>query len=337
MTKSEIIWLCALCVPLGGIMLLKLLFFVKGFAEELRYINGEITRTCGNEHRRWVRRKQRLWRSLLLGANKRKPATVSAAWHRGKTVKPKCQQKKCLYIKQKPVKRALLTSALFLLVCVSMLVGATYAWFTVELNSNNNVLATGNLDVELTHTNREKNEESVTQNEALFTDVGQWEPGAVAYEKLTITNTGTLALKYQLAINVVATNGVEVDGESHTLADALRVSFVDAEKLDGTCEAAIAAGNEAGWDKLSSVVKSDVLRKQNDTSTYGIVIYWMPTANDNIWNLYNGQKADDGAEKLSVELGVHLTATQLVEEKDSYGDQYDAESEYPLPTGGNKP
>ena len=219
-------------------------------------------------------------------------------------------------------KRALLMSALSLLLCVSMLVGTTFAWFTDEVKSGTNVIATGNLDVELTHTNREKDNKKVDENELLFTDVAadKWEPGAVAYEKLTVTNAGTLALKYQLAINVAATNGVEVDGESHTLANALLVSFVDAAKLDGTREAAIAAGDEAGWESLSSTVKSGVLRKFSDKDDYGIVIYWKPTSDDNIWNLYNGEKADDGKDKLYIELGVHLTATQLVEEENSHGE-----------------
>ena len=38
--------------------------------------------------------------------------------------------------KKKSTKRALLTSALALLVCVSMLVGSTFAWFTDHVTSD---------------------------------------------------------------------------------------------------------------------------------------------------------------------------------------------------------
>ncbi|MBO5953164.1 MAG: hypothetical protein J6Q53_03470 [Oscillospiraceae bacterium] len=44
---------------------------------------------------------------------------------------------------------ALFTSIMSLLLCVSMLLGTTYAWFTDSVVSGNNVIAAGNLDIEL--------------------------------------------------------------------------------------------------------------------------------------------------------------------------------------------
>ena len=44
---------------------------------------------------------------------------------------------------------ALLTSIISLLLCVSMLVGTTFAWFTDEVKSGTNLIAAGNLDVEV--------------------------------------------------------------------------------------------------------------------------------------------------------------------------------------------
>ena len=55
--------------------------------------------------------------------------------------------------KQKSTKRALLLSALSLLMCVSMLIGSTFAWFTDSVTSGNNKIVAGNLDVALYHTN----------------------------------------------------------------------------------------------------------------------------------------------------------------------------------------
>ena len=46
-------------------------------------------------------------------------------------------------------KRALVSSVLALVLCVSMLVGTTFAWFTDSVTSANNKIVTGNLDVEL--------------------------------------------------------------------------------------------------------------------------------------------------------------------------------------------
>ena len=238
---------------------------------------------------------------------------------------------------KKSTKRALLLSALSLLLCVSMLVGSTFAWFTDSVTSGKNVIAAGNLDVELTHADKGTNGEfkPVDESVVLFDDVALWEPGAVAYEKLTVSNVGDLALKYNLAVNIANANGVKhTDGKVYTLADVLKVAVVDAEKLTSR-EAAIAAGNEAGWDKLVGWSENGKLYPEEgkNTDAYGIVIYWEPSDNDNIWNLNNGKVTTDGKKVLTIELGVHLVTTQLVHENDSFGPEYDKDAAW---TGGTE-
>ena len=49
--------------------------------------------------------------------------------------------------KTKSTKRALLLSALSLLMCVSMLIGSTFAWFTDSVTSSGNIIKSGTLDV----------------------------------------------------------------------------------------------------------------------------------------------------------------------------------------------
>ena len=49
----------------------------------------------------------------------------------------------------KSTKRALLTSALALLMCVAMLVGATFAWFTDTASTGVNKIQAGNLDIKV--------------------------------------------------------------------------------------------------------------------------------------------------------------------------------------------
>ena len=49
----------------------------------------------------------------------------------------------------KSTKRALLTSALALLLCVTMLVGATFAWFTDTASTGVNKIQAGNLDIKV--------------------------------------------------------------------------------------------------------------------------------------------------------------------------------------------
>ena len=49
----------------------------------------------------------------------------------------------------KSTRRALLTSVLALLMCVAMLIGATFAWFTDTASTGVNKIQAGNLDLEV--------------------------------------------------------------------------------------------------------------------------------------------------------------------------------------------
>ena len=51
--------------------------------------------------------------------------------------------------KTRSTKRALLTSGLVLIMCITMLIGTTFAWFTDSVTSGRNQIVAGNLDVEL--------------------------------------------------------------------------------------------------------------------------------------------------------------------------------------------
>ena len=105
-----------------------------------------------------------------------------------------------------------------------------------------------------------------------------------------------------------------------TLAQALKVAVVDAAQLTSR-EAAIAAG--AGkWQSFTSFDLTGTL-EATETATYGIVIYWEPTDNDNDFNMNNENKGN----ALSIDLGVKLLATQLNFEADSFGSDYDEDAE----------
>lgn len=49
----------------------------------------------------------------------------------------------------KNTKRALVTSALAMLVCVAMLIGSTFAWFTDTATTGVNKIVSGNLKVDI--------------------------------------------------------------------------------------------------------------------------------------------------------------------------------------------
>ena len=224
-------------------------------------------------------------------------------------------------------RNALFTSIISLLLCVSMLVGTTFAWFTDEVTSGTNTITAGNLDVELYHGKTSNPTAKVNQDTKLFTDtkdveIELWEPGVVAYTNLKVANEGNLALKYQMALTF--TNANTVGGKS--LADVLKVSLIPGGVQGSTREAVLAEAQRGTAGSLQDFKKSGTLEKNVDSDVFGLVVYW-PDNNsnefDNQFNLNNGKLADDQSATLKIDLGVTLFATQLQYEEDSFGSDYD--------------
>ncbi|MBQ4037736.1 MAG: hypothetical protein IJC84_06385 [Clostridia bacterium] len=103
--------------------------------------------------------------------------------------------------KTKSTKRALLMSALALILCVSMLVGSTFAWFTDSVTTAGTTIQSGTLDVDLV----DDAGNSLEGKSIKFKDLDQnalWEPGCTyETEPVYVVNKGNLALKYTVAIN----------------------------------------------------------------------------------------------------------------------------------------
>ncbi len=97
---------------------------------------------------------------------------------------------------------ALFTSILSLLLCVSMLVGTTFAWFTDVAQSSGNKIQAGNLQVELW-----EGETNISNTKTPIFNHSNWEPGYSDYADLTIKNAGSLALKYQMTFQSIETTG----------------------------------------------------------------------------------------------------------------------------------
>ena len=222
----------------------------------------------------------------------------------------------------KNTKRALFSSVIALILCFSMLVGTTFAWFTDSVESGVNQIIAGNLDVEVYYDNNGTQESIEGKNSVLFDGI-KWEPGVVAYENITVKNEGTLALKYQLSINfdnaTPAKNG-------KTLADALQVAIVENGVSGYTNDAAGRAKliSECSFAPMASVMQAGELKQQDEEKTYGIVIWWEPTDKDNDFNMNN----ENRGKELSINLGIKLVATQLDAEFDSFGPDYDVDAIY---------
>ena len=212
--------------------------------------------------------------------------------------------------KKYSTKRALLSSVLALLLCLSSFVGTTFAWFTDSVTSANNIITSGKLDIELYHSDASVTDEVVDSSIELFDDVTLWEPGVMVWEEFTIANKGNLALKYQFTLNVL--EATIVNGKS--FAEMLKVAVVE-NGLEEYNRENVEAITE--WSSLATFISDGELAAEA-TETFGIVIWWQPSENDNDFNMNNG-----ATETVSVTVGVNLFATQASAESDAFGSDYD--------------
>lgn len=224
-------------------------------------------------------------------------------------------------------KRALLSSALALVVCISMLIGTTYAWFTDSVTSANNIITSGNLDVELEYATVVDGQitawTTVQGADKIFNPEALWEPGRVEVVYLKVSNLGSLALKYQLGVNVVSEiEGVNAKGDTFKLSDYLVFKVINVETSNDTFttytdrEAVqLAAGTEMG---LKDYNGNTTALKKGEKDYVALIVY-MPETVDNVAN-HNGEDVP------VINLGINLFATQQMAEEDSFGNDYDEDA-----------
>ena len=218
--------------------------------------------------------------------------------------------------KKMSTKRALVSSVLALLVCVSMLIGTTFAWFTDNVTSGHNTIQSGNLDVELYYALTAEdvaaeNWTKVTKDTDIF-GYDSWEPGYTQVAYFKVANEGSLALKYQLTADVYSEIlGKTKEGADIRLSEFLKYGVTDELSLlaDRDAAAAVATTSFGSFE----ISESSLLK--NQSKVIGMVIT-MPTTVGNEAN-HNGKDIP------AIEFGVNLFATQLTYESDSFGNDYD--------------
>lgn len=222
------------------------------------------------------------------------------------------------------LRKALITSLISLLLCFSMLVGTTFAWFTDTVSSKNNIIVAGNLDVGLEYKNSVTDDwTEVTGTSNVFLENTLWEPGHVEVIKFKVSNLGSLALKYQFNVNIVdETGSINVFGDNFKLSSYIYYGVIAGE-FEGTREQAVAAVE--GQSKLISegTTKANTI-EANANAQYLTMVVYMPSSADNVVN-YVGS-----ANKPEIILGIDLIATQLSSESDSFDNQYDNDANYPI-------
>ena len=197
---------------------------------------------------------------------------------------------------RKSTKRALLGSVMAMVLCLAMLVGATFAWFTDTASTGVNKIQAGKLDVALEMKEGDSwvSAEGKTLNwvKAAAGEQVLWEPGCT-YElpALRIRNNGNLALKYKVAITGI--NG------SAKLNEAIEWTIGDVAM---GAEQHLAAG---------------------ESNAFTIKGHMKESAGNEYMN-----ESIDG-------IAITVVATQDTVESDSFNNTYDANATYPVVAVGD--
>lgn len=206
---------------------------------------------------------------------------------------------------KKATKRALLTSITALAMCVVMLVGTTFAWFTDTATANVNKIQAGNLDVALEMLDGTNWVTAEGQTLNFVKAAGGesqailWEPGAeYKLPELRVRNDGNLALKYEVAItgavDATPNNGVN-----------------DLELLDVITFRASTGGGTATSGVYGKTIATGALNKNGDFQT----IQLSAKMDENAGNKYQ-EMAISG-------IAITVKAMQVSYEYDSNGNTYD--------------
>ena len=196
-------------------------------------------------------------------------------------------------------KKALRGSLFALFLCIVLLIGTTFAWFTDTASTGVNKIQSGNLDVQLLYSTdgttwnnaegktlkflQKQADETVAEGENIL-----WEPGCTyKLPQIKVVNNGNLALKYTMKVT-----GVEGDQKLN-------------EVIDWTIDGKALTDFD---DSLTAGQPSNAMTIQGHMQ-------------ESAGNEYQGLSIDG--------ISITVYATQLNSENDSFGPDYDKDATYP--------
>ena len=224
----------------------------------------------------------------------------------------------------KTTKRALLSSVMAMLICVAMLIGTTFAWFTDSASTAVNKIQAGTLDVQLLDEDGNSLEGQTlswqkrggAENEDVL-----WEPGCTYNtQQFYIKNNGNLNLKFKFSVS-----GITGDAKLLEVLDFTAMADASWFKFNYK---AVSIGTSGKFDLLKGI---DV-----DTFFYGTqhfdeyVLEPGKIAGPIMISGHMAESAGNEYQGLSIDgIAITVIATQATGDEDSYNGTYDGDAEYP--------
>lgn len=205
---------------------------------------------------------------------------------------------------KKTTKRALLSSVMAIVLCLAMLIGTTFAWFTDSASTAVNKIQAGNLEIELQMKDNNGNWVNAEGKTLPFLVEGNipaegtqilWEPGCTYYvPQIRVFNKGNLAVKFEY------------------IPEALGVTGKLAEVLELVFKAPVDANGE------EVNIEPEVLKPGEASPAWSFGYHMLETAGNEYQN--------------ATATGMCLTvvATQATYENDSNGNTYDENADYTI-------
>ena len=237
--------------------------------------------------------------------------------------------------KSRVTRRKLLISFVSLMLCLSVLLGSTFAWFVDSVESRANTIQTGNLAMEISYKpyGSEYTEwTKIGPETKIFNENALCEPGYTEAIWLKVENKGNLAFKYLVDLEVYEElPGINHRDDRFNLSDYLKLLFglytSDYKSVENSYSTREYLMSNFSWsgEMLNGskviVAKDRGLYSNNDSTEYICVILHMPQSVGNVAN-HNGEYVPQ------VKLGLNASATQMSHEEDSFGNNYDSNAEY---------
>ena len=218
-------------------------------------------------------------------------------------------------------KRALISSALAIVLCVAMLIGTTFAWFTDTASTGVNRIQAGNLDVKLMYSTDMETWKEATAQTKLFNDDALWEPGHVEVAYLKVVNAGNLALKYEITTNSYdKERGKNANGNLFYIDQYLKVGLAETQTAFADRSAATAAIADTEKTLGKELQISDgwtVLNPGAESAPFAVVIHMPTTVGNEANNTQSWRKPSVKG------IGVVVNASQAAVESDSFDNTYD--------------
>ena len=231
--------------------------------------------------------------------------------------------------KRRSKKQALMASILSLVLCVSMLLGTTMAWFTDTVTNSGNRIEAGTLKVKLLrHDGSEYQDISDGTGDIFITNADDdtyvegrfngtlWEPNKTEIVYLAVENAGNLALNYNIILNVTNANADSANTAaldkvmSYAVVSGLEASsgstinsWKDIQALNNVQTGDVPVGETV-------VAKNGALTADN-TDYFALAVHM----DENAGNEYQGT---------ALNIDVKIVAKQMSHEEDSFGKEYDA-------------